>query len=504
VGVPAAGDGKSTALADGCAVRHARGLREAKLGTKVGVVWTTEDDSDHFHDSDSSWPDEYALPRRRRMGAFFVSLAMLLGLGLLGWAGEVRYHLISRISQLPGKVAQLPGKVVPAAPGATKPDPRAAAFVADGERALSEGDLDTAQGDFDKASVLTDRDPRVLVDEARVAAAKADVPWLRVRLLPADATGGDVQVRMAKAELADNAATARRAATNAVAEASGDTQAVLAMIDALRIAGDLDAARARVAAVLDAPQAQTAYVLAALDLAQQGPPSSATMARLRAATLGEGGSGRARAALVYALATSGDTAAAKTELAKLEALARPYPLLRELNTFVSSSAKGSVGVDRASVAPSASPVTSSGATEASASPQPRETVGATAAAGGEAVRAGASGGLEAAADAVAHRDLDRAERIYQGILAGNPGDSQAVAGLGDVAKLRGDSSGAISAYRRAITINPSYLPAALGLADTEWSRGNRAGAARVYKDIVSRFPEGTYPSYAVSRAAGGS
>jgi hypothetical protein len=51
-------------------------------------------------------------------------------------------------------------------------------------------------------------------------------------------------------------------------------------------------------------------------------------------------------------------------------------------------------------------------------------------------------------------------------------------------------------------MNPSYLPAWLGLADTEWASGDRASAARVYKDVLNRFPEGTYPGYVTRRAAG--
>ena len=87
-------------------------------------------------------------------------------------------------------------------------------------------------------------------------------------------------------------------------------------------------------------------------------------------------------------------------------------------------------------------------------------------------------------------------------VAGDPTDSEALAGLGDLARLRGDSSGAIAAYRRAIAANPSYLPARLGLADTEWASGNRANAARDYGSVVDRFPEGTYPAYVRQRADG--
>ena len=52
---------------------------------------------------------------------------------------------------------------------------------------MADGNLERAQEAFDKASALAEHDPRVLLDEARVAAAKADIPWLKMRLLPPDA-----------------------------------------------------------------------------------------------------------------------------------------------------------------------------------------------------------------------------------------------------------------------------------------------------------------------------
>jgi hypothetical protein len=61
---------------------------------------------------------------------------------------------------------------------------------------------------------------------------------------------------------------------------------------------------------------------------------------------------------------------------------------------------------------------------------------------------------------------------------------------------------AIASYKRAIAVNPSYLPALLGLADTQWASGDRASATRVYKEIVDRFPEGTYPAYVKQRVEG--
>jgi tetratricopeptide (TPR) repeat protein len=110
--------------------------------------------------------------------------------------------------------------------------------------------------------------------------------------------------------------------------------------------------------------------------------------------------------------------------------------------------------------------------------------------------------MQSAALAIKRGDFARAHQIYQAIVDRNPNDSEAVSGLGDVARLQGDSSGAIAFYKRAIAINPSYLPALLGMADTEWVRGDRANAAKTYKDVVDRFPEGTYPAYVSKRIEG--
>jgi tetratricopeptide (TPR) repeat protein len=98
-------------------------------------------------------------------------------------------------------------------------------------------------------------------------------------------------------------------------------------------------------------------------------------------------------------------------------------------------------------------------------------------------------------------DFARARQVYEGIVDRNPADSEAIAGLGDVARLQGDPAGAMASYKHAIAINPSYLPALIGLADTQWSGGDHESAVRTYNSIVDRFPEGTYPGYVSQRLA---
>jgi tetratricopeptide (TPR) repeat protein len=110
--------------------------------------------------------------------------------------------------------------------------------------------------------------------------------------------------------------------------------------------------------------------------------------------------------------------------------------------------------------------------------------------------------MQAAAQAIKRGDWGRARQIYEALVARDPSDSEALSGIGDVDRAQGNMTGAIGAYKRALAVNPSYMPALLGVADTQWASGNRAEATRTYKDIVDRFPEGTYPSYVKTRADG--
>lgn len=423
--------------------------------------------------------DDYPVQSRRRVGGWIVALVLMMAVGVVGWV-VAKPYLMPR----------------PASATAAL-DPRAQGFVNDGERAMSNGNLEAAQQAFDKASALAEHDPRVLVDEARVAAAQADVPWLKSRLLPPDAKE---DLRTTKADLADRVTRARAAADAALAAAPDDPAAIRAHVDALRLSGDRDLARRDVSRLIaQASQPETAYVLAALDLAEPEPLWSTLIDRLRLAASGEGNAGRARAALVYALAQSGDVPGARAELAKLDAMARPYPLLPSLHAFV-DHAPSKVSADGGVVASIPHVDLSSLPTQPAA---PAAGAGAAAVAANDSDDApipGETGGaMKAAQSAIRKGDWNRARTIYEALVSRNPSDSEALSGLGDVARAQGDMPGALSAYRRALSVNPSYLPSLLGVADTQWAMGDRGGAIKAYKDIVDRFPEGTYPPYVKTR-----
>jgi tetratricopeptide (TPR) repeat protein len=197
---------------------------------------------------------------------------------------------------------------------------------------------------------------------------------------------------------------------------------------------------------------------------------------------------------VYALAKSGDVTGAKTELAKLDALSRPYPLLPQLHAFVDHAPAKTAIADAGAVASSVPHI------DVSALPTQPAAAGAGAGAGDAPVAGDSPNAMQAAQQAIRKGDWNRARQIYEALVSRNPSDSEALAGLGDVERAQGNTGGAISAYRRALAVNPSYLPALLGVADTEWSSGDRGSAQRAYKDIEERFPEGTYPPYVKNRA----
>lgn len=421
--------------------------------------------------------EPFEIPGRRRVGGWVVAFVLLLAVGIVGWV-VAKPYLVARND------------------GATTTlDARARAFLAAGESAMAEGNLDVAQQNFDKASVLAEGDPRVLLDEARVAAALADVPWLELRLLSQGATEA---TRTATALLDERLGRARKAADDALSAAPDDPEAARAKIDALRLAGERDAARAFVPKVgVIATQPETLYVLASLDLAEPEPFWMTVIDRLRRVALAEGNAGRARAALVYALAKFGDAAGAKTELAKLDAQPRPYPLLAGLHTLVDEAvarADRETDHDHPAHATAARAEASAPAVPAPGAPMQ------VAPASADGIPSDSSLAMQLASQAIKRADLGRARRIYEALAARNPADSEALAGIGDVNRLQGDTSGAIRAYRRALAVNPSYLPALIGVADTEWASGDRASAQGAYKDIADRFPEGTYPSYVASRA----
>ncbi|MBX3209248.1 MAG: zinc-ribbon domain-containing protein [Labilithrix sp.] len=447
-----------------------------------------EDDRDRVRGSSASLPD--GPPKRRSVGGFIVA-TVVAGCALMLGAVWAQKNLGPTLA----------GK--PPAPVATV-DPRVATFLATGEKALADGNLELAKESLDKASALSEKDPHVLLGVARLAAVRADVPWLKSRLLPADAADDH---RVTSDTLNDLASAARKAADDALLVAPDDPAALRAKIDAFRISGDRDGARALVGKIATSPDKraldpETAYVLAALDLAEVEPLWSTVIERLKVAASAETGPGRARAALVFALARSGDAAGAKAEVERLVAMTRAYPLLPLLRAFadraspVAQRDAGPADVSPAVAVPSAPDAGNATAARPGAS-------GGGGGGGGGALPTDARALVSQGERARAKGDYERARTLYTAAIEKNPNDSEALAGLAAIAYAQRDLAGARSSYKRVLAINPNYMPAVVGLADVEWDAGDKATATKMYKDIVDRYPEGAYPARVKQRVEGG-
>ena len=238
-------------------------------------------------------------------------------------------------------------------------------------------------------------------------------------------------------------------------------------------------------------------MLAALDLSETAPAFSTVIDRLRAAAVSEHEALRARGALVYALVRAGRVIEAETELAKVTGGEKPHPLAAELKAFVgrfSAALDGGVPApgSSASAAPSAVTAVPSGGDRASGS--------GTTASGVAPITGDFRSRLTQAAQAVAHGELTRAEDLYQSVLTQQPGNTEALSGLADVARRRGDTTTATRLYERVLDANPSYLPALMAVADTKWVSGDHAGAVGYYRRVVEQAgPSSDYGQRAQSR-----
>ncbi|HVR19901.1 MAG TPA: tetratricopeptide repeat protein, partial [Polyangiaceae bacterium] len=204
------------------------------------------------------------------------------------------------------------------------------------------------------------------------------------------------------------------------------------------------------------------------------------------------------------LVRAGRVAEAETELAKIAAAERPHPLLDELTGFVNRfKAPGDGGTDAAEARDA-----DAGAGAAAAALDPKrlpELDTAPAPAAAEKLPTGDfRTRLTLAAKASASGDLERAQALYQSVLAEQPANTEALSGVADVARKRGDSATAQKMYSKVLDANPSYLPALMASADSKWESGDRHGAIALYRRIVEQAGASSdYGQRAQSRIAQG-
>ena len=108
--------------------------------------------------------------------------------------------------------------------------------------------------------------------------------------------------------------------------------------------------------------------------------------------------------------------------------------------------------------------------------------------------------LRQAVGALRDRNYSVARQRYHLVLETEPGNVEAMNGLGDAALMTGDLRSAKQYYARAVKADPSHFPARLSLADTQWDLGERSAAQKQYADIAAQFP-GRGPDRVQKRAS---
>lgn len=421
---------------------------------------------------DYSAEDHHARVARSRWIAGVVIIGVL---GLLGATVGRRY-----LTQLTG-----------AAEVKSSSDARVAKFLNDGAVLAEEGDFEGAKEEFDKAAALAEKDPAVLTSLARLETLRADVSWLKLRLL--DPNSVDL-VQATYRELGRRVGKARTAVDRAFSVSPEDPSVLRARIDLLRLSGDGDKAREWLAPLsANSSVPENAYVLAALDLAEADPVWPSAIDRLRTAAAAERDPGRARAALIYALARANRLPEAEAEFAKVNGRAKPHPLLEELRGFLQRASRSVAAAG--SAPPKMLAVDTTKLPKLDTSPAPDEP---------RAANGDFRARLAQASAALRQAEYARAEQLFRSVLSEQPNNTEALSGLGDVAKARRDPALASEMYDRVLIANPGYLPAIAASADQKWESGDRRGALVLYRRLIEQAgPSSEYGARAAARIAEG-
>jgi len=334
-------------------------------------------------------------------------------------------------------------------PTATVSDPRVSTFIDQGDRSMNDGDLDAANEAYVKASALADQDARVEVRLARLAIVRADVPWLKVRLL----SESDPDLANARRELVLAAARAHQAAERAQAILPNDPDVTRCRIDSLRLQGNVADARKLVASLLKPTGVSNdEVVFALLDLAEPSPTWSSVIDRLSNAARGEQNLGHARSMLIYALVQSGDLVRAKAELDQLVAMPRPHPLIGAFRAYITQEEKEA----------------SAGAVEEAGAPADDNTT------------------LQSAIEATASDDLEKAAGLLADLETRLPNDAKVLTAAGNLALKKRDKANAAKYFEKAIAADKNELDALAALGDIKWDSGEKQGASILYRQLIER------------------
>ncbi|HRI71940.1 MAG TPA: hypothetical protein PK156_47230 [Polyangium sp.] len=332
--------------------------------------------------------------------------------------------------------------------GAGQTEARVVALLDQGDRAANEGDLEAANEAFVKASALVDKDARVELRLARMAIVRADVPWLKVRLL----SESDPDLAPTRRELVLAAGRALQAVERAQAVLPNDQDVTRCRIDVFRLQSNVNEARKLLASLVKpAGAAHDEVGLALLDMSEPTPAWPSIIERLSHAAGSEQNLGHARSMLIYALVQSGDLTRAKSELDQLVAMPRPHPLIGAFRAYIAAADKA------ANAAPAED-------------------------AGGAVDEATAA--LQTAVEATTNGEFEKAAELLKDLETRFPNNANVLTAAGRLALKKDDRPRASAYFEKALTADKNHFDALSGLADIKWDSGEKQAASVLYRRII--------------------
>ncbi len=398
-----------------------------------------------------------AEPRRRRGSVWlFIGLPLAIGAALAG----VMLHRSSE----PAPVA--------AANPARDLLQRADAALAKHEPAS----LQSAVADYEKALAFHEDDPHILSSLSRTYAVWAQLLRFRLEYLEATREAKEVEVANLRAEGKRLAQLAKRHAEHAARRNPGNEEAELALGDALRLMGNLVAARAEVDRARSHegdPSAESLRVAALLEIDEAQGKAEAGRALAERAVGQDSTMIRARLLLARCLLSAGEPGLAKMHVDAVRRVAPGLSALAELD------GRAQLGERRPAPAPTPT------AAKQQADPAGEEKMLTTE----EAMKLVSQG--EAALEG---GRVGQAKALFERAVEAAPGLKRAHTGLGYVALERSQPRRAVQHFRKAK--RRGHPEAFIGLGDAYRRLGRIEDALDAYEAYLVRFPGGDRRSIA--------
>jgi predicted Zn finger-like uncharacterized protein len=372
--------------------------------------------------------------------------------------------------------------------------------------------FDDAIAAYDEALALHADDPHILSSLSRVYAVWAAWLQFEMRDLRISGQGTPAQLDATLAKTRALIENAKRFGERAAQRNPGNEEASVALSDALRLSGNLVAARAeldRARATQGVAPAETLRVAALLAIDEADSEIRAGRAYAEKAVAADPTLLRARFLLARCLFDDGDAAGAEAQLAAVRAIDPEHPLLAAI------AGAGAERARRKAASASTTPGASGNAPDAGSAKRADAQGAQAAPRNGGAPKPGAAASASTAADARSGGESDSvdplelvrrgeaalergavgtAQRAFERALALEPRSARAKTGLGYVALERNQPIIAISHFRSAASRD--HADALIGLGDAYRKLGRTKDALEAYRSYLKRFPKGDQRSIA--------